>query len=189
MYFAAAERRIADEIGPVRLESVQARLAQCIYLLGSSRINQAWYIFGTASQMVLALGIHRKRFSNGGSSSLVEVEMRKRVFWAAYTLDKYLSIILGRPRVFRDEDIDQHFPERLSDADLTANTSKPRASQSQCVSDGPVLHAKYVGHTFRHFLSFLFRSRWTQHTKWRLQIGQNSRKDIERSLPYKQAPK
>ena len=96
--------------------------------------------------MVLALGIHRKRFSHGGSSSLVEFEMRKRVFWAAYTLDKYLSIILGRPRVFRDEDIDQHFPERLSDADLTANTSIPKASQSQCVSDGPVFHAKYVAH-------------------------------------------
>jgi hypothetical protein len=96
--------------------------------------------------MVLALGIHRKRFSQyfGGSSSLVEVEMRKRVFWSAYTLDKYLSVILGRPRVFRDEDIDQHFPERLNDADLTAIASKPKAAQSQCVSDGPVFHAKYV---------------------------------------------
>ncbi len=94
--------------------------------------------------MVLALGIHRKRFSQsfGSTSSLVEVEMRKRVFWSAYTLDKYLSVILGRPRVFRDEDIDQHFPERLNDADLTANVSKPKAAQSQCVSDGPVFHAK-----------------------------------------------
>ena len=128
----------------MRLESVQARLAQCIYLLGSSRINQAWYTFGTASQMVLALGIHRKRFSQslGSTSNLVEVEMRKRVFWSAYTLDKYLSVILGRPRVFRDEDIDQHFPERVNDADLTANASKPKAAQSLCVSDGPVLHAK-----------------------------------------------
>lgn len=143
MYFAAAEQKIADETGPVRLESVQARLAQCIYLLGSSRINQAWYTFGTASQMILALGIHRKRFSQSfGSSSLVEIEMRKRVFWSAYTLDKYLSVILGRPRVFRDEDIDQHFPDRLNDADLTANAAKPKSEQSQCVSDGPVYHAK-----------------------------------------------
>ena len=152
VYFAVAERRIADETGPVRLESVQARLAQCIYLLGSSRINQAWYTFGTAGQMVLALGVHQRRFSQsfGGSSSLVEVEMRKRVFWAAYTLDKYLSIILGRPRVFRDEDIDQHFPGRLNDADLTTDASKPKAAQSQCVSDGPVFHAKYV---FRRLLA------------------------------------
>jgi hypothetical protein len=105
--------------------------------------------------MVLALGIHRKKFSQsfGGSSSLVEVEMRKRVFWSAYTLDKYLSIILGRPRVFRDEDIDQHFPERLNDADLTSDSSKPKAAQSQCVSDGPVFHAKYVT---RYVPAFLF---------------------------------
>lgn len=118
--------------------------------------------------MVLALGIHRKRFSQslGGSSSLVEVEMRKRVFWAAYTLDKYLSIILGRPRVFRDEDIDQHFPERLNDADLTANSSKPKAAQSQCVSDGPVFHATYVTHYFQHFFSFkILTQHDTTHTK------------------------
>jgi hypothetical protein len=68
--------------------------------------------------------------------------MRKRVFWSAYTLDKYLSIILGRPRVFRDEDIDQNYPERLNDADLTANASNPKTAQDQCVSDGPVFHAK-----------------------------------------------
>jgi Fungal specific transcription factor domain len=168
VYFAAAERRIAEETGPVRLESVQARLAQCIYLLGSSRINQAWYTFGTASQMVHALGIHRKRFSQslGGSSNLLEVEMRKRVFWAAYTLDKYLSIILGRPRVFRDEEIDQHFPERLSDADLIASLPKPKAAQSQCVSDGPVFHAKYVACYLRILLilSSLMK-RGTTHTK------------------------
>jgi hypothetical protein len=140
----AAERRITNETGPVRLESVQARLAQCIYLLGSSRINQAWYSFGTVCQMILALGLHRRRYSQsfGASSEAAGVESRKRVFWSAYTLDRYLSVILGRPRAFRDEDIDQELPERLMEADLSSSRKKPKSASAQCVSDGPVFHAK-----------------------------------------------
>jgi hypothetical protein len=147
-FFAEAERRLSKEAGPVRLESVQARLAQCIYLLASSRINQAWYIFGTATQMILALGLHRKRISqtSGASSALVEIECRKRVFWSAYTLDRYLCVILGRPRVFRDEDVDQYLPERINDADLGRGRAKMKSAYNRCVSDGPIFHAKSVCH-------------------------------------------
>jgi len=144
--FTAAEHRLLNETGPVRLESVQAKLASCIYLLASSRINQAWYTFGTTTQMILALGLHRKRYSQlfGTSSSLVDIEIRKQVFWSAYTLDKYLSVILGRPRIFRDDDIDQHFPDRLNDAELSVigNAAQSKPSKSMSVSDGPVFHAK-----------------------------------------------
>lgn len=146
LLFAEAERRLSKETGHVRLESVQARLAQCIYLLASSRINQAWYIFGTATQMILALGLHRKRFSQTSvaASQLIEVECRKRVFWSAYTLDRYLSVILGRPRIFRDEDVDQQLPDRVNDADLATGAVKSKSAYNQCVSDGPVFHAKFV---------------------------------------------
>ncbi|KAF2119606.1 hypothetical protein BDV96DRAFT_629148 [Lophiotrema nucula] len=68
------------------------------------------------------------------------VEMRKRVFWSAYALDRNISITLGRPCAIRDEDIDiglykplptintmwnlltvgdAPFPQNLKDDDLT----------------------------------------------------------------------
>jgi hypothetical protein len=144
--FAAAELKLAKETGPARLESVQARLAQCIYLLASSRINQAWYVFGTAAQIILALGLHRQRFSQTVDS--IEIGCRKRVFWSAYTLDRYLSVILGRPRIFRDEDVDQSIPDRLTDADLALANDRIRSSFNQCVSDAPIFHAKYVAELF-----------------------------------------
>ena len=144
IFFAEAERILSNETGPVRLESVQARLAQCIYLLGSSQINRAWYTFGTTAQMIIALGLHRKRYSqfSGANSGVIEIECRKRVYWSAYTLDRYLSVILGRPRIFRDEDSDQDLPERINDNDLHTNSFKTHSSYHQCVSDGPVFHAK-----------------------------------------------
>ncbi|KAH8601705.1 fungal-specific transcription factor domain-containing protein [Bisporella sp. PMI_857] len=144
--FAAAEVRLSSETGRVRLESVQAKLALCIYLLASSRINQAWYTFGTTSQMIMALGLHRKRYTQSfsASTSSIEIEIRKRVFWSAYTLDKYLSVILGRPRIFRDEDIDQHLPERLNNNDLSTAgyTELFKPSKTLSVSDAPVFHAR-----------------------------------------------
>lgn len=141
MFFAAAEQRLSVEPGPVKLESIQARLAQCLYLMGSSRINQAWYIFGTTTQMILAIGLHRKR-SHSSAESPIDAECRKRVFWSAYTLDRYFSVILGRPRVFRDEEIDQELPERVNDADLATHSVGTKSSSKQCVSDAPVFHAK-----------------------------------------------
>ena len=41
------------------------------------------------------------------SQDLVEIECERRVFWAVYVMDKYLSSALGRPQLLRDEDIDQ----------------------------------------------------------------------------------
>lgn len=139
LFFAEAERLLSEETGPVRLESVQARLAQCIHLLASSRVNQAWYIFGTVSQMIYALGLHRKRKPSPLSQEVIKTDCRKRVFWSAYTLDRYLSVILGRPRIFRDEDIDQSFQEESSGS---ADTSLMDARTNMSVSDGPVFHAR-----------------------------------------------
>ncbi|GAB7348310.1 hypothetical protein MBLNU459_g6289t1 [Dothideomycetes sp. NU459] len=106
MLFAASEKELLQETGNIRLASVQARLAQCFYLLSQSRINQCWSLFGTTARLALAIGLHRKR-RRLPSSDIIDTECRKRVFWAAYTLDSYLGAALGRPRAFNDEDIDQ----------------------------------------------------------------------------------
>lgn len=107
-YFQAAEHQLRSETGSIRLASVQARLAQCFYLLSESRINHCWSLFGTTAHLILALGIHRKtRRREAANYDLIDIECRKRVFWAAYTLDNYLSAALGRPRTFHDDDIDQ----------------------------------------------------------------------------------
>jgi hypothetical protein len=54
-------------------------------------------------------------------------------------------VILGRPRIFRDEDCDQSL-DRINDANLAATGAEARSTYNQCVSDGPVFHAKFVNH-------------------------------------------
>lgn len=106
MYFAASENHLLKETGSVRLASIQARLAQCFYLLSESRVNHCWSLFGTTGRLALAIGLHR-RWRRESISDNIESECRKRVFWCAYSLDIYLSAALGRPKIFHDEDIDQ----------------------------------------------------------------------------------
>lgn len=107
-FFRAAENLLSGERGAVRLASVQARLLQCFYLLTQSRINHCWSLFGTLSHLALAIGLNRGRKCDPSTKvDYVEIESRRRLFWVAYSLDKYLAAALGRPRTFKDEDIDQ----------------------------------------------------------------------------------
>ncbi|KAK6387402.1 hypothetical protein LTS17_000670 [Exophiala oligosperma] len=143
-YFLAAEHQLAKERGSIRLTSIQARLTQCYYLLTQSRINHCWSLFGTTSHLALAIGLNRSRRPDAASGfHQVEAECRRRTFWCAYTLDTYLSVALGRPRSFHDEDIDTELPACVEDEELTAdyvNTSSLLKVQSIMLA--PLAHMK-----------------------------------------------
>ncbi|KAJ5089804.1 hypothetical protein N7532_008488 [Penicillium argentinense] len=141
-WFAASKYISSLESGAPRLETIQARLIQCLYLLSSSRANECWYSFGTALQVVTALGLHRKcpvRPSKKGCSYL-ELELRKRIFWSVYVLDKYLSIMFGRPRLLHDEDIDQELPDEMNDEDLLEEDPSQRTGSTDSMMIASVLH-------------------------------------------------
>ncbi|KAF2029904.1 hypothetical protein EK21DRAFT_66742 [Setomelanomma holmii] len=142
-YFFAAEHQLAKERGAVRLASVQARLLQCFYLLTQSRINHCWSLFGTLSHLALAIGLHRgRKCESSATVDYVEQESRRRTFWCAYSLDKYLAAALGRPRTLKDEDIDQELPTIVNDADLRPNYIAPTPSKSYSLMMAPVEHVK-----------------------------------------------
>ncbi|KAB2571371.1 putative transcriptional regulatory protein [Lasiodiplodia theobromae] len=141
-FFSAAEHQLSAEKGEIRLTSVQARLVQCFWLLGQSRINHCWSLFGTTAHLVLALGMHRKRRIDS-SVDYIDLECRKRTFWCAYNLDTYLSAALGRPRTFHDEDIDQEFPTCVNDSDLHVRQMHPSPNKSQSLMSGCIAHMRF----------------------------------------------
>ncbi|RMY34430.1 hypothetical protein D0866_05258 [Hortaea werneckii] len=141
-YYQAANRIIVHETGSIRLESIQARLASLSFLLNTSRLNQAWFTFGTCFQLILTLGMHRKSPEDGSSHDFITQECRKRCFWTAYTLDGYFSVMLGRPPFFHDSDIDQRLPMLVNDADILAGGIAPRAYNQDCMIAAALHHAK-----------------------------------------------
>lgn len=142
-YFLAAEHQLKRERGKVRLTSVQARLAQCFYLLSKSRINHCWSLFGTTAHLVLAIGLNRgRRAESSGATRRIETECRRRVFWCAYVLDKYLAAALGRPRTLREEDIDQDLPSCIDDSDLALEEPSARLGHGQPLMRAALAHIK-----------------------------------------------
>ncbi|KAL0937066.1 fungal specific transcription factor domain-containing protein [Colletotrichum truncatum] len=139
-YFMAASQQLSKEQGTVRLESIQARLLQCLWLLSLSRINHCWSLFGTVARLAFAIGLHRGRVAD--SLDHIQLECRRRTFWSAYSLDNYLSTALGRPRTFHEDDIDQELPASIDDDDLQANGVVSRSSRGQSVMLGQVAYSK-----------------------------------------------
>ncbi|KAH0844959.1 C6 transcription factor [Fonsecaea pedrosoi] len=121
-YFEKAKSLLNQEPGPASVASVQARLAMCLYLLSTFRINECRFCFSLACTILTSIGLHRK-ISSSQKLDLVTLESRKRTFWCAYVLDEYISVMLGRPRMLRDEDIDQPYPRNIDDQDLLSTES------------------------------------------------------------------
>ncbi|EHA56380.1 hypothetical protein MGG_02226 [Pyricularia oryzae 70-15] len=135
-YFSMAQSLVQAETGLPKLESAQARLLQVLYLLQTSRVNQAWYLLGTVSQLISALGLHRKpsRNSRPGPQRLrtdyIQQQCGRRTFWVLYTIDVYLSVVLGRPRYLHDDNIDQAYPDSVADENMTPDGERNKGRTS-----------------------------------------------------------
>ncbi|TGO53990.1 hypothetical protein BCON_0114g00010 [Botryotinia convoluta] len=119
-----ADEQLQSETGPPQLTSVQARLLQCYYLIARGRINQCWSTFSNVVSLIFTLELNRC-YSKRGIVDLIEVECQKRVFWAAFFLDKFLSYALDRPQRLKIDDIDQELPKIINDRQFTPNNLIP----------------------------------------------------------------
>jgi hypothetical protein len=148
--FCAGMRLTDAEMGFPRLESAQARLIQVLYLLQTSRMNKAWYTLGNAFHITLSLGMHRRRDEKrdfpftSRRQNYITSECYKRTFWAAYIIDRYLSVVFGRPRLYQDDDIDQDFPDNVNDEDMTPQGPSISDDPDDCYIDALIFHAKYI---------------------------------------------
>ncbi|KAH8196122.1 hypothetical protein TruAng_009721 [Truncatella angustata] len=145
--FSYASALIHQETSRPRLESAQARIIQVLYLLTTSRMNQAWYTFGTAVYLISALGLHRKagkKHLGSSKDDYITIQCRRRTFWTAYILDKYLGVIFGRPRHYNDDEIDQEIPDSINDEDMTSSGPRKLSwrSRKDCHIDALIYHAR-----------------------------------------------
>lgn len=88
------------------LRSIQILILLAIYNLRSPKGPGVWTFVGLAMRQCIDLGLHRQTRLKW---PLIE-EMRRRVFWTCYCLDRQVSIILGRPFAISDRDIDVELP-------------------------------------------------------------------------------
>lgn len=94
------------------MASLQALLAAELYLTSHMRLRAASTIHGALSRTMYNAGFHRcpsryVQLSSDASS------IRKRIFWCAYVLDRFISQALGHPCSIQDDDVDVCVPGML----------------------------------------------------------------------------
>jgi hypothetical protein len=146
--FVATLRLTDTEPDPPTLESVQARLLQTLYLLSTSRLSQAWFIFGNAVNMMTSLGLHRQRGRNRGFGREIlsqpdygKIQCERRTFWSAYVIDKQLAMMSGRPAYLNLDTIDQALPDCVNDDDMGPD-GPFRQHKGDCYMEALVEQAK-----------------------------------------------
>jgi hypothetical protein len=94
---------------PTTLPLLQATFSAQLALTSLLRLNAASRVGGVITRTAFHLGLHRcpGRFS---CFSIEEVDIRCRLFWSIYSLERYLSQALGIPLSIRDDDIDVCYP-------------------------------------------------------------------------------
>ncbi|KAE8374040.1 fungal-specific transcription factor [Aspergillus bertholletiae] len=87
------------------MSSLQALLASQLYLVTKMSLRTASTVGGCMLRSMMHAGLHRCPFRYRELSSH-DRQLRKRVFWCAYAIDRYLSQALGLPLGIQDSDID-----------------------------------------------------------------------------------
>ncbi|KAI1119287.1 fungal-specific transcription factor domain-containing protein [Nemania sp. NC0429] len=119
----------------IQLESstqgLQCILLLLIFAMHSPTIRlDIWFLNYQCIASVLDLGLQRAVTTSSGISRL-DQEMRTRIFWVVYTLDRTIATMMGRPIGLRDEACDLRMPADLSDGELESeampapNSSRP----------------------------------------------------------------
>ncbi|KAF2012938.1 hypothetical protein BU24DRAFT_465287 [Aaosphaeria arxii CBS 175.79] len=108
-----SDEQLLSSLGPIALRrdlaSIQALLAAQLYFVATMSLQAASTTGGLILRSVYKSGLHRCpfRYSTLDAS---DRDIRKRVFWSVYTLDRYISQSLGYPLGIQDSDIDVCLP-------------------------------------------------------------------------------
>ncbi|KAI0484102.1 fungal-specific transcription factor domain-containing protein [Xylariaceae sp. FL0804] len=85
----------------------------------------AWLARAVRAAQDLDLHLEAAAAAVGNARSRVEADMRRRVWWAVYVLDRTLALELGRPFLIDDADCDAALPEPCDDHLLTDDVPPP----------------------------------------------------------------
>ncbi|KAI9926642.1 hypothetical protein MW887_003735 [Aspergillus wentii] len=99
------------------------------YYTAAMNLN-IWNLNYQCLASLIDLGLQRDvRASPSFQISVLDQEMRTRVFWVAYTFDRAICTMMGRPIGVRDEACDLRFPMDISDRNLVNPDNAQRVEQ------------------------------------------------------------
>ncbi|RAH53820.1 hypothetical protein BO85DRAFT_471775 [Aspergillus piperis CBS 112811] len=130
-YYASAMKYVEQVCSYDSVTALQCMLLLMVYALHNPSTNvNIWNLNYQCLASVIDLGLQRDvRASPSLGISLLDQEIRTRIFWVVYTLDRAICTMMGRPIGIRDEACEMRFPLDIPDTDLV--NPVPNRNESQ----------------------------------------------------------
>ncbi|GAA6024756.1 hypothetical protein JCM10207_008887 [Rhodosporidiobolus poonsookiae] len=126
-YFWSSCAAASTPLVSASLFDLQANVLQILWLLGSTGLLASWTAVGFAIRRAVDVGAHRESRTRWTASPLQD-QLRRRTFHALWSLDRFISSMLGRPLAIQDEDVDLGQPRVLTDQALLEWDHRARAA-------------------------------------------------------------
>ncbi|PCG99426.1 Transcription factor [Penicillium occitanis (nom. inval.)] len=136
-FYMTAIQHVAAACETRSVQNIEAMLLLVIYHLRSATSHGLWYMIGLAMRTCIDLGLHRK--SSATQLDPYKVQLRRRLFWTVYYLERAIALSLGRPVSISDRHIDIDLPldvdDNIRDATiLVAEQSQPNTTKLTTLS-------------------------------------------------------
>ncbi|ROW02429.1 hypothetical protein VMCG_06016 [Cytospora schulzeri] len=112
-FYQMASKLIPDIITIASMESVQACLLLAHYALPLDTQGLAYTYLGLGIKMAIQNGMHR-RYA-GTDLDAWTIETRNRLWWTAYTVERRVSVLHGRPASIAPTEVDAELPKDLAE--------------------------------------------------------------------------
>ncbi len=112
-FFMTALQYISAARESHSIHNIQAMTLLVLYNLRSPSNSGIWYMIGLAMRTCVDLGLHRE--AHYAKVTPYEGQLRRRLFWSVYFLERIIAISLGRPYSIADRDIDAGLPLEIDD--------------------------------------------------------------------------
>lgn len=135
-YYLAALKWLEDAVKPMNVKTIQCFMLIGAYSLLTPTRTAVYYVIGLAMRLAQALGLCEEKSLvapvNGKAPNLLEIDMRRRVFWSVTNMDYGLAHSLGRSSCFAtlQEHIDVQWYETVDDQFITTEGVKTGAPGS-----------------------------------------------------------
>ena len=123
-FFETAMDNLEASLERTNLATVQCLLLLVVYGLQHPEAVSIYRTSGLAMRVCVELSLHRAQ-DDRDQLTLLDRELRKRIFWSSYSLDRFVSIILGRPCAIVDENVSCELPADVDDSCILADRIQP----------------------------------------------------------------
>lgn len=117
-----ASRQLMEITDCRDIPSLQAIICMIMFLQSTAKLSTCWSYVGIALHSAIRMGLHR---SISGKFNLVELELRRRLFWQIRKMDVCVGAMIGLPTMLSEDDFDQEYPLDIDDEFITPQRLLP----------------------------------------------------------------